>query len=138
MNAMRFYDPLSMDELFSLISTPSPLSREVSTIRVPYGDIVDQGDSYQINVELPGVKKEDIKVTLNRNILSIYAQRNMQKENSSKNFYHYERNYSGFSRSFEIPTDVQSDLVDAQYVDGVLTVVLKKAVNLVEKQIQIR
>ena len=144
MNYVRVYDPFGqikrfdMDELFSAFLFPSPPPKEAANIRVPLCDFEDTTDSFIITMELPGVKKEDIKVTLNNNILSLTAQRKTEKEEKSKNFHHSERNYSSFQRTFELPSNVICDSIDAQFSDGLLNLTIKKANTNNVKEIQIR
>ncbi len=144
MNYVRVYDPFGqikrfdMDELFSAFLFPSPPSKEVANVRVPLCDFEDTKDSFLITMELPGVKKEDIKVTLNNNILSLSAQRKIDREASSKNPHHYERNYSSFQRTFELPSNVSYDSIDAQFCDGLLNLTIKKLNANNVKEIQIR
>lgn len=144
MNYIRVYDPFGqmkqydVDELFSQFLFPSPPSKEVIKARVPLCDFEETKDSFIVTMELPGVKKEDIKVTLNNNILNLNAQRKIEREEKSNTLHKYERNYSSFQRSFELPSNVAPDSIDAQFSDGLLVLSIKKVSTNSVKEIQIR
>lgn len=90
-------------------------------------DIRDTGDAYELEADLPGVKKEDIQVELDNNYLTISAERHAEKDEKDKkgNYVRRERSYGSYSRSFDV-TGVQTDQVTAEYTDGVLKLRLPK------------
>ncbi len=90
-------------------------------------DIRDNGKEYTIEADLPGFKKEDIKVDVDGNYLTISAERHTENEHKDEkgNFIKRERSYGSFSRSFDI-SSVKSDSISAEYKDGVLKLVLPK------------
>ena len=91
----------------------------------PHVDISEDEDNIYVEAEIPGVKKEDIKITLQDNILTITGEK--KKENNKKNFFRSERVYGSFTRSFTLPDDINSDSVEAKFDNGILNVTIQKA-----------
>ncbi|GJQ19696.1 MAG: molecular chaperone [Bacteroidia bacterium] len=104
----------------------------------PPVDIHEKEDEYVVKVELPGVKKDDVKITLESNILTIRGEKKQETEEKSENFHRMERTYGSFQRSFTLPTSVKSDKIDAGYKDGILTITLPKAEEAKPKQIEVK
>ncbi|MBI5463368.1 MAG: Hsp20/alpha crystallin family protein [Ignavibacteriales bacterium] len=104
----------------------------------PSVDIAEQDDQFVVKVELPGVNKDDVKITLESNILTVRGEKKQEKEEKGKSFHRVERSYSSFQRSFTLPTTVKSDKIDAGYRDGILTIVLPKADEAKPKQIEVK
>jgi len=104
----------------------------------PAVDITEQDDQYSVKVELPGVNKDDVKITLESNILTIRGEKKQEKEEKEKNYHRVERTYGSFQRSFTLPTVVKSDKIDAIFKDGILTISLPKAEEAKPKQIEVR
>ncbi|MEP0822232.1 MAG: Hsp20/alpha crystallin family protein [Ignavibacterium sp.] len=104
----------------------------------PPVDIHEQENEYVVKVELPGVSKDDVKITLESNILTIRGEKKRENEEKNENFHRVERTYGSFQRSFTLPTSVKSDKIDASYKDGILTVTLPKAEEAKPKQIEVK
>ncbi len=104
----------------------------------PAVDIVEEDDQFVVKMELPGVNKEEVKITLESNILTVQGEKKHEKEEKGKNAYRAERSYGVFQRSFTLPTTVKSDKIDAIYRDGVLSVTLPKAEDARPKQIEVK
>lgn len=104
---------------------------------MPRVDIVDEKDTVKINVELPGMKKDDIKVTVDENVLTISGEHKHESEEKDKNYIRSERCYGSFSRSFTLPDDVNSEKIKADYKDGILTVGLTKIEKPKPKEITV-
>lgn len=103
-------------------------------------DIVDAGDHYRLEAELPGFKKEEIKVEVNGSYLNIYAEHQQEKKSEEQNekFIHCERSFGSFMRGFNI-SNVDVDNITVSYVDGMLKLDLpkKKVENSGNRQIEI-
>lgn len=82
--------------------------------------------AYHIDIDLPGVKKEDIKVDLKENVITISGERRHKEEISEKDFYRVETRFGKFSRSFTLPDDADIENIDASTDSGVLEVVIPK------------
>jgi HSP20 family protein len=92
----------------------------------PRIDISEKDDKILVEAEIPGVKKDDLKITLQDNILTIKGEKKKEEESKDNNFYRSERSYGSFSRSFTLPVEVNTDKVDAKFNDGMLMIELKK------------
>ncbi len=125
----RMFDNLFRGEL------PEP-SDLLSTWN-PSVDIAEREDGYVVKVELPGVNKEDVRITLEENLLTIRGEKKQEKESKDQNYHRMERSYGSFQRSFTLPTSVKADKIDANYRDGILTVTLPKAEEARRKQIEV-
>jgi len=105
---------------------------------IPAVDIAEHDNEYVVKLELPGVNKEDVKITLESNILTIQGDKKQEKETKKENYHRVERSYGAFQRSFTLPTTVKSDKIDAVYKEGVLTISLPKAEEAKPKQIEVK
>ena len=88
-------------------------------------DILDKGDKYVLQAELPGFSKEEIKVNVDNNFLTISAEHNEDKEDKKDSYVRRERRYGSFSRSFDI-SNVDAENITASYDKGVLELTLPK------------
>jgi len=104
----------------------------------PAVDIAEHDEQYLVKVELPGVNKDDVKITLENNILTIRGEKKQEKETKKENYHRVERSYGSFQRSFTLPTSVKSDKIDAVYKDGILQIALPKAEEAKPKQIEVK
>ena len=102
-------------------------------------DIRDEGDKFVLEAELPGFKKEDIKLDLKDGVLTISAQHNSESEEKKDSYVRRERRYGSFSRSFDV-SGIQEDHISAAYNNGVLELTLPKAQPVVpaSRQIEIQ
>jgi len=90
-------------------------------------------DGYYVELDLPGIKKEDINIDVNDNVVTISGERKTKKEVEEDDYYKIESNYGKFERSFALPDNVDTDNIHAQSQDGVLEVVIPK-LKKVEKK----
>lgn len=88
-------------------------------------DVQDKGDHYLLEADLPGAKKEDIKINLDGQYLTIRAEQNTEKTEERKNYVYKERSYGSCSRSFDV-SGVKTDEIKGKFTDGVLTLTLPK------------
>jgi HSP20 family protein len=105
---------------------------------LPAVDVAEEENEYVVKVELPGVNKDDVKITLESNILTVRGEKKAEKETKDKNYHRMERSYGSFQRSFTLPTSVKNDKIDAQYRDGILSITLPKAEEAKPKQIEVK
>lgn len=105
---------------------------------VPAVDVAEEDEAYVVKVELPGVNKDDVKITLESNILTIRGEKKAESEVKEKNYHRTERSYGAFQRSFTLPTTVKNDRIDAVYKDGILSITLPKAEEAKPKQIEVK
>ncbi|HEX6673782.1 MAG TPA: Hsp20/alpha crystallin family protein [Actinomycetes bacterium] len=104
----------------------------------PALDIAERNDAYVVTVEVPGVKPEQLEITLEDGVLTISGERRFEEETKEAQYHRIERSYGAFRRSITLPTRVMSDAIDASFQDGVLTVVVPKAEEAKPKRIEVR
>jgi HSP20 family protein len=116
------------------------LIRRVSSM--PAVNIAENNDNYMVTLAAPGLKKEDFKIDLDGNMLTISSEKEERKEDKDEKFTRQEYSYSSFSRSFTLPEDVKQENIDASYQNGELKIVLPRKEELkkaaVTKQIAIK
>eukprot|EP00792_Barthelona_sp_PAP020_P011312 TRINITY_DN520_c0_g1_i1.p1 TRINITY_DN520_c0_g1~~TRINITY_DN520_c0_g1_i1.p1 ORF type:complete len:138 (+),score=34.11 TRINITY_DN520_c0_g1_i1:53-466(+) len=93
---------------------------------VPVVNTREGESAYHIDVDIPGVKKEDISVDINKNILTISGERKTKAEVKEEDYYKVETSFGKFSRSFTVPDNVDVENIEARSEDGVLEVVIPK------------
>ena len=99
----------------------------------PSVDISETDAAYLIKGEIPGVKKEDVKVTIQDGMLTIQGERKHEKEEKGKKFHRVECSYGNFMRSFQMPDDADENNVKAEFKDGMLNVTLAKSAKATDK-----
>lgn len=104
----------------------------------PAVDVLENTDAYVLKAELPGLNKDDVKITLENNVLTIRGEKKNDAEKKEGNFHRIERSYGMFERSFTIPGSIKSNDIDAQYKDGVLTLTMPKAEEAKPKMIDVK
>jgi HSP20 family protein len=105
---------------------------------VPPVDVLEQDDAIRIMAELPGVKPEDVKISLEGNVLTIHGTKQQIAEEKTERVHRYERSYGAFERTFTLPATVDSATIKAGYDNGVLTVTLPKAEQAKPRQIEVQ
>jgi len=103
----------------------------------PSVDISETGAAYVIKAEIPEVKKEDVQVSIKDGMLTIQGERKQEKEEKGKRFHRIERSYGSFSRSFQVPADVDENTVKAEFKDGMINVTLPKSEKAKTKEINV-
>ena len=104
----------------------------------PAVDIFDKGGEVVIHAELPGIKKEDIDVRVENNVLTIRGKKERKEEAKEEGYYRTERSYGSFSRSFSLASSVDVTKIGAEYKDGVLTLSLPKSEEAKPRQIDVK
>ncbi len=106
---------------------------------LPFANLAKRGnDAFKIEIDLPGVKKEDIDLQIEENILTIKAVRKMKNEVKKEDYYLCESNFGMISRSFVLPDGIDTSKVDAQYENGRLYVTLEKEESRKAKSISVK
>lgn len=105
---------------------------------IPTVDISETDEEYLIKAELPEVKKEDVKVTVEDGVLTLYGERRQDKEEKGTRFHRVERSYGSFVRSFTLPESIDEGGVRADYKDGVLNLHLPKTEKVKPKAIEVK
>jgi HSP20 family protein len=104
----------------------------------PAVDISEDDKEFVIKAELPGIKREEVKVTVEDGVLSISGERKTEKEEKNKKLHRVERSYGSFLRSFSLPEGADASKVNAEFADGVLSVRLAKTPKSQPKTIEVK
>jgi HSP20 family protein len=104
---------------------------------MPAADVYEDEHNVVLKLEIPGVNEEDLKVSVENNILTIQGERKFEKEEKEENFHRIERRYGSFTRTFKLPNTVDSDRVEAGYDKGILKITLAKRAEAKPKQIKV-
>jgi HSP20 family protein len=149
MNVITRYNPFKeLEEMENRLSTlfgRAPVKRngerkEAMTVAewAPLVDISEDEKEYLIKAELPDVKKEGVKVSVQDDVLSISGERKSEKEETGKKYHRVERAYGSFYRSFTLPEDADGSKVAAEFKDGMLKVHLPKSEKAKPKSIEVK
>jgi HSP20 family protein len=103
----------------------------------PTVDIFEDEATIQVKADLAGVKREDVHIEVENNVLTLRGERKLEHEEEKKGYHRVERAYGSFSRSFSLPDTVDSDKIDAAFRDGVLNVTIPKRPAAKKKQIRV-
>src|SRR5438093_6187591 len=147
-NTLTRWEPLrEMEDFQNRLSTlfGRPLrrtnghGREEITLAdwMPLADITEDEKEYLITAELPELKKDDVKVTVENGVLIISGERKFEKEEKKKKYHRVERGYGTFMRSFALPDDADGNKVKAEFKSGVLTVHVPKSEQAKPKQTEL-
>lgn len=114
-------------------------SKDSSTVNwYPVVDIHEDPEAYSFDVEAPGLNKDQFKVLVEDNTLSIRGERSQNKEEKNKNYHRIERSYGSFARSFLLPETADIEKVNAEYRNGVIHVKIAKKEVAKPKQIEVK
>jgi len=122
------------DEFFA---SPAERTKMAPATWIPTADLSETPEEFILRAELPGIKQEDVDITLTDDTVSIKGERKKEEEVKGENYIRLERSYGSFYRSFKLSTPVDADKVKASYKDGVLEVRLPKTEKVKPKKIKI-
>jgi len=118
--------------------TVPPAEREEGLVGTPAVDLVDKGDTLVLRSEMPGLKKQNIHISVTENDISVSGKAERAKEEKAKDYYYSERAYSSWQRAIPLPVRVKSERVKAKYEDGILEVTLPKTEEAKAKRKEIK
>ena len=127
----------SLNSLFEENYSKSANEETALNAWTPTVDIYEDQDAFLLKLELPEVNKEDIKVNLNENVLSISGERRFENEDKRDGYHRVERSYGQFYRSFTLPPNINAEMINAEYKDGVLRLSLPKKEEAKPKAISV-
>jgi HSP20 family protein len=129
-------DPLAMfDQLFGNAGTPRSAA---SLMRAPETDVVETEREIRVQVEMPGLKRDNIEVDVENNVLTVRGEKREERTEGQEGRYHLaERRWGTFARSFVLPRDVDADHIQASFEDGVLTVRIPKSEKARRRKIDV-
>lgn len=127
------------DDLFNEIySLPTSFLSKSGMDLSPRIDISETDAEYKIEAELPGINQKEIDIKIDNNILTIKGKREDRKEEKDKNYHLRERYYGAFQRSISLPSNIDSDKIEASFEHGVLHITVPKSNGRASKKIEIR
>jgi HSP20 family protein len=118
--------------------TPTTRGLKTEPSFAPACDVEEADDHYLLTLEIAGVKKEDVKIEVMNNQIFISGERRLEVKTEQEGQRHTERRFGKFSRSFEFPTAMASDKVEATYQDGILSIFVPKVESAKPRQVQIK
>jgi HSP20 family protein len=131
--------PNRFSRLFEGLGLLPPFTEENALVAwTPSCDIYETEKAIVLKVELPGIKKENVAVSIESNVLTIHGERKFEGETKRENYYRVERNYGEFFRSFTLPNYVDPTKILAEFKEGLLEVTLPKREEAKPKQVQIK
>ncbi len=133
-----FHDLMNMQSEMNRLFTNFWNDEPSITNWSPSVDIAEGKDEFTVKVELPGIDKKDVKVTVQDNVLMIQGEKKQESETKEKNYHRVERSFGSFARSFRLPSLVKADKIEAQYKDGILSITLPKSEEAKAKEIEVK
>lgn len=112
-----------------------------TAMNIPAVNITEHKDAYEVSLAVPGMKKDDFKIDVAGNMLTISSEKEETKEEEDKKFTRKEYNYSSFSRSFTLPEEINREKINAKYDNGILKISLprkEEATKLTAKNIAVK
>lgn len=133
------YRPVSFSSVVDKFFNESYFAAENTNNFSPRVDVIETEENFEIQLAIPGVDKEQIKINLDKGKLTISGERKMEEKTEKKHFRSIETRYGTFSRSFHLPENINEEKIEANHADGILTVILpKEEVKASVKQIAIK
>lgn len=105
---------------------------------LPLTDIYEDNDNFKLKLDLPGVEKEDVKITFTDNQISISGERKQINESENSKYHRIERNYGKFYRSFDLPKEIEQDKISAEFKNGQLTITIPKSEKAKPQSIEVK
>jgi HSP20 family protein len=118
-----------------------PFGAEASTVTsawLPATDIFEDDKAVKLVMEIPGLRSEDVKLSLENNVLTISGEKRQEAEERNERVHRYERRYGSFERTFALPSTIDPEQIQATYEHGVLTVTLPKAEKARPREIPVQ
>ncbi len=109
-----------------------------NAVWAPLTDVVEDHEKYSLHLDLPGVKKDDVKITYKNGQLAISGERKYEKMKKDANYSHIERAFGKYYRSFNLPEKIVEDKINAEFKDGMLNITIPKAEEAKPKQIEVK
>ena len=125
-------------DIFNGFFRPPSTHRSVRKARIPAVDVAETNTAYQVKAELPGIRKEDLDVTVDDGVLTIKAEHNgNQEQTENGQLIRQERSYGKFVRSLRLGANVDEATITAEYRDGVLHITLPKAKEVQPRKVEV-
>lgn len=126
MTLIRWNNPYSVSRLFNEMFNDNERGFDYDHDWKPMANVTEKEDRFELELAVPGMNKKDFNISIEKNMLTISAERKEEKKEEEKNFTRREFVYGSFSRSFTLPETVDREKIDAEYKDGILRLNLPK------------
>jgi HSP20 family protein len=146
MNNLTRWDPFNdmltlreaMSQLFEESVVPPSMTRRGQGGFVPALDLSETADGYLVEVAAPGIKPEDVQITLENNVLTIKGELRQETEDKQRNYHRVERRYGAFQRTIALPSSVKADAIKAELSNGILRLDIPKAEEVKPRRIDVK
>jgi len=128
----------SIDDSFGFLKKEDSDDEYENAVWMPLTDVYEDKDDYKITADLPGIKKEDVKISVADGKLSISGERKQEEETKDAKYHRIERTFGKYYRSFTLPNEIKEDKIKAAFKDGQITVTIPKAEDVKPKEIAIK
>jgi len=135
-----FQDVLSLREAMNQLMEESfvrPATGQNGKNFVPALDLSETGEGYLVEAALPGVKPEDVEITVENNVLTIKGETRQETDSKERNFHRLERRFGSFQRTIGLPTSVKADAIQASLTNGILRLEIPKAEEVKPRKISV-
>ena len=127
----------SFDDRFGFLKKEENGDEYENAVWMPLTDVYEDKDDYKIKADLPGIKKEDVKISFSDGKLSISGERKQEEKTKNAKYHRIERTFGKYYRSFTVPKEIKEDKIKADFKDGQITVTIPKAEEVKPKEIAI-
>jgi len=128
----------SFENKFGISRSKDEDTEYENAVWLPLTDIYEDKDKYSLKLDLPGIKKEDVKISYVDGKLSISGERNVESEHKDSKCHRIERSFGKYYRSFSLPENIQQEKINAEFKDGQLTITVPKSEEAKPKEIEIK
>ena len=128
----------SFENRFGISRSKDDKNEYENAIWMPLTDIFEDKDKYTLKLDLPGIKKEAVKISFVDGKLSVSGERVQESEHKDSKCHRIERSFGRYYRSFNLPENVQTDKINAEFKEGQLTISVPKAEEVKPKEIEIK
>jgi HSP20 family protein len=128
----------SLENRFGISKSKEVNAEYENAVWTPLTDIYENNDNFTLKIDLPGIKKEDVKISFTNGKLNISGERIQQAENKDEKCHRIEKAYGKYFRSFTLPELIQAEKINAEFADGQLTITIPKAEEAKPKEIEIK
>ncbi len=134
----EFYRPIPFNKFIDQFINESYSGDRMTQKFTPKVDIAESDKSFEIQLQLPGIPKDQIDITIEKDQITVSGERNIGKNEEGKKFNSIESHFGAFKRSFTLPEDINKDKIKANHTHGILTIEIPKDVKkMVKKSIAI-
>lgn len=128
----------SLENRFGISKSKDAETEYENAVWMPLTDIYENKDNFSLKIDLPGIKKEDVKISFTNGKLNISGERIQEEETKDAKCHRIEKSYGKYFRSFNLPELIQAEKINAEFANGQLTITIPKAEEAKPKEIEIK